>query len=71
MAIPKSNEGLKVRSQIKAGGFGNNRNEGLKVRSKVKAGGRRLNRNEGLKVRSKIKAGGFTNRNERPKARGK
>ena len=43
--FPNHNEGLKVRSNVKAGGIFPNHNEGLKVRSDVKAGGIGTNHN--------------------------
>ena len=57
---PNHNQsGLKVRSQVKAGGTMNHNQSGLKVRSQVKAGGTMNHNQSGLKVRSLIKAGGI------------
>jgi hypothetical protein len=51
--------GLKIRTIIKAGGFGLNHNRGgLKVRVPIKAGGFGLNHNRsGIKVKAQLRAG--------------
>ena len=48
---------MKIRTQLKAGGWTSNHNETLAVRTALKAGGVSLNHNEALAVRSTLKAG--------------
>ena len=57
--------GMRIRTQLRAGGKNLNHSEALRVRTTVKAGGRYLNHSEALRVRATLKAGGWNlNHNE-------
>ena len=56
---------MKIRTQLKAGGWMPNHSEALRVRTTVKAGGWTNNHSEALRVRTTVKAGGWSsNHNE-------
>jgi hypothetical protein len=56
---------MKIRTQLKAGGWSSNHNEALRVKTSLKTGGWTSNHNEALRVKTSLKAGGWTtNHNE-------
>jgi hypothetical protein len=62
--VHKENYGMKIKTNVKAGGVGMQHNQtvvrGLKIKTNVKAGGLTSNHNQtaaGLKVKTNVKAG--------------